>query len=93
MVSGISERRTACLCKMMERLGIDPGGGVISRLGLQYATALRRCESCPVKQVCTKWLDEASESAGIAPPFCPNGDILFELQFDQPWTKITHRMT
>jgi hypothetical protein len=78
---------------MMERLGIDPGGGVVSRLGLQYAAALRRCESCPVTQVCKTWLEGAPESAGIAPPFCPNGDILFELQFDQPWIKINRPMT
>jgi hypothetical protein len=69
---------------MMERLGIEPGGGVVPRLSLTYATALHRCEPCRSKQACREWLDGMPGSAAFAPGFCPNGDILFELQVDQP---------
>jgi Family of unknown function (DUF6455) len=67
--------------RMMERLGIDPSGGVVPRLSLLYATASHRCESCPSKRGCGDWLDWAPESVSFAPPFCRNGDILAELQF------------
>ena len=39
------KRRPIYICEMMERLSIEPGGGVISRLGLSYATAFHRCKS------------------------------------------------
>jgi hypothetical protein len=67
--------------KMMERLGIDPAAGVVSRVSLLYATALHRCQSCPSKQACSNWLDRAPESVSNAPSFCRNSDILAELQF------------
>ncbi len=69
---------------MMERLGIEPGGGAVPHLGLSYATALRRCEACPSKESCRDWLDGVPTSVAIAPRFCPNGDIFLELQVDQP---------
>ena len=43
--------------EMMEHLGIEPGGGTISRLGLSYAAAFHRREACPSKQACREWLD------------------------------------
>ena len=64
---------------------MDPGCGVVPWLSLKYTTAAHRCESCSSKQLCNSWLDCGPDSAGIVPPFCPNQDILFELQFDQPW--------
>ena len=78
------ERKPIHICEMMERLGIEPGGGMAPHLGLSYATALRRCESCPSKEACRDWLDSMPPSAAFAPRFCPNADIFFELQVDQP---------
>ncbi len=40
----------------------------------------------PIRQTpdaCREWLKTAPEALNFAPKFCPNGDILFELQFDQ----------
>jgi len=72
---------------MMERLGLEPGGGVVPRLSLSYATASVRCEACLSRQLCRDWLD-SMPAAAIAPRFCPNADIFFELRVDQPsaWT-------
>jgi len=72
------------LFEMMERLGIEPGGGVVARLGLRYATAFHRCEACLSKQTCRDWLDRMPRSVVIASSFCPAADILSELQVDQP---------
>jgi Family of unknown function (DUF6455) len=80
-----------CLHKLMNRLGIEPQGGVVSRLSLKYATALHRCEACLSKQLCNSWLERGPDSAGVVPQFCPNQDVLFELQFDQPWITIHGR--
>ena len=51
------ERQSIFLGEMMERLGIDPAGGVVPRLSLTYLTAFHRCHSCPSKQTCRAWLD------------------------------------
>jgi Family of unknown function (DUF6455) len=75
--------RPIYVSKMMERLGIDPSGGVVPQLSLLYATAFHHCESCPSTQACRDWLDWPLGSASFAPPFCPIGDILSELQFRQ----------
>jgi hypothetical protein len=77
------DHKPACIYDMMERLGIEPGGGIVPRLGLTYATALRRCEQCQTPDACREWLKSAPQVLNFAPKFCPNGDILFELQFDQ----------
>jgi len=68
---------------MMEHLGIDPSGGVVPGLSMLYATALRRCKPCASTRACRDWLDSTPGSASFAPPFCPIGDILSELQFRQ----------
>jgi hypothetical protein len=70
--------------EMMARLGINPGEGVLPRLGMRYATALRRCENCQSKSACRDWLDYAPAMVNFAPDFCANADILFDLQCDQP---------
>lgn len=70
--------------EMMARLGIEADAGALPRLGLRYATALRRCEHCRSKRVCRDWLDYAPAMVNFAPDFCANADILFELQYDQP---------
>jgi len=36
------------------------------------------------KHACREWLKTAPQALHFAPKFCPNGDIFFELQFDQP---------
>jgi hypothetical protein len=68
--------------EMMTRLGVEPAGGVLPQYALSYAYAQRNCANCAAKEACRKWL-AAHEAAAFAPPFCPNGDVLFELQFDQ----------
>lgn len=78
------EHQPIYMCEMMERLGIEPGGGMAPQLGLSYATVLRRCEACPSKEACRDWLDSMPTSVAFAPRFCPNADIFFELQVDQP---------
>lgn len=78
------ELQPVYLLEMMERLGIEPGGGVVPRLSLSYATALHRCEACRSAQACRDWLDSTPASAAFAPRFCPNTDILFQLRADQP---------
>jgi hypothetical protein len=82
--SAIHEHRPIQVYEMMARLGIEPSGSVLPRLSLRYATAFRRCEACPYKEACRDWLDHTPELASLAPRFCPDADILFELQFDQP---------
>ncbi len=79
-----NRRHPLYLIELMQRLGIDPGEGVIARLSLSYATAVHRCDACPAKQECRDWLDSAPQSVTFAPHFCPNNDILFELQVDRP---------
>jgi uncharacterized protein DUF6455 len=69
--------------EMMERLGIDAAAGILPRLGVQYASALRRCEGCRSKRACRDWLDYAPAMVNFAPDFCVNADVLFELQHEQ----------
>jgi hypothetical protein len=81
MVIPTTKNRSAYVFKMMERLGIETSGGVMPRLSLLYATASRRCESCPSTQICCDWIDHAPASVSFVPPFCGNSDILSELQY------------
>ena len=83
-VPALRERQPTHIVEMMQRLGIEPGGGAVSQLCLSYATAFHRCEACSSKPACREWLDSAPRPATFAPRFCPNADILFELQVDQP---------
>ena len=84
MAAVTGKRQSTDLCRMMEWLGIEPAGGVISRWSLSYATALHRCQACPSKEACHTWLDSIPQAVSFAPRFCPNADILFEMQVDQP---------
>src|SRR3974390_2810293 len=78
-------RRPTYLYEMMQRLGIEPGEGVVPRLSLAYMTAFQRCETCPAKEACREWLDSMPPSLVTSVPnFCPNDDILFELRINQP---------
>ena len=82
MKASIRECSTG-IYEMMERLGIEPGAGVLPHFSLQYAAALHRCEDCQSKKVCRDWLDYAPAMVNFAPDFCRNADILFDLQYDQ----------
>jgi hypothetical protein len=70
--------------RMMRRLGIEPGAGIVPQLSLSYIAAFHRCETCPFKQACRDWLDSTLAPVSLAPRFCPNAGIFFELQVDQP---------
>ena len=83
-VPAAQNRHPLYMVELMKRLGIDPSEGVVARLSLSYATAVHRCEACPAKQECHDWLDSAPQSIAFAPRFCPNEDIMFELQVDRP---------
>ena len=78
------EHRPIQLYEMMARLGIEPSSSVLPQLSLRYATAIHRCKACPYKQACRDWLDHSPVVVSLAPHFCPDAEILFELQFDQP---------
>ena len=75
-------QRPVYLREMMRRLDIDPAGAILPRSSLGYFTALHRCEACPCKQACREWLDQMPATLSTPPRFCPNSDILFELQVD-----------
>jgi hypothetical protein len=77
------EHRPIQLYEMMARLGIEPSSSGLPRLSLRYATAIHRCKACPYKQACRDWLDHSPVVVSLAPHFCPDAEILFELQFDQ----------
>jgi uncharacterized protein DUF6455 len=81
--SAIHHHQAVQVFKMMEKLGIEPSSSVTPRLSLTYATAVHRCELCPYQEICRSWLEHAPASIGSAPQFCPDADILFELQYDQ----------
>ena len=74
--------------KMLERLGIELGAGVIPRYGLMYVTAVRNCRSCDAVPGCTAWLGAAS-STHVAPDFCPSRDIVLELAYTQTIRRST----
>lgn len=78
------ERQPTHIREMMERLGIEPDAGVFPRWSLSYATAFHRCEGCTNKQACRVWLDRMPAQVSFAPRFCPDADIFFELQIEQP---------
>jgi len=82
MAAFVREPERAYGCKMMEALGIEPGGGVVPRLSLLYSAIFRRCQSCPTKKLCREWVDHAYP-ATLPPGFCANADALFELQYRQ----------
>ena len=67
----IPEHLPIYICEMMERLGIEQGGGVMPRLSLTYATALHRCEPCPAKPACRDWLDDLPASVPLPPRLAP----------------------
>ncbi len=77
--AAVCGREPTYICEMMEHLGIEPGGGAVPHLSLSHITAFHRCETCPVKQACRAWLNNAPPQVTFAPRFCPNADILFEL--------------
>jgi len=77
-------REPTYIHEMMQRLGIDPREGAAARLCMAHITAFHRCQTCPAKKACREWLDAMPPSVAVAPGFCPNDDILFELRVNQP---------
>ncbi len=78
------QNRPLHMNEMMQRLGLDPGVGVLPQWSLSYLTALHRCQACAQKQACRGWLLDRPEVAAVPPSFCPNADIFFEMQMEQP---------
>ncbi len=74
--------------KMLERLGIELGAGVIPRYGLMYVSAVRNCRSCASASACAEWRATASATCG-APGFCPNRDTFLELAYTQTIRRST----
>lgn len=74
---------SARIYDMMVRLGIDQDTADPLKLSMWFETGLRRCENCEAKRACQDWLN-CVQSAVVAPSFCVNADILFELRYDQP---------
>jgi len=71
--------------EMMEHLGIDLGAHMEAQWSLSFMTAVHRCQDCAHRQECRAWLDDMMPAAATLPPqFCPNADIFFEMQVDQP---------
>jgi hypothetical protein len=83
LVVASREHQPSNIGRMMAHLGIDPGGSVLPRPGLLYATALQRCGACSSKKACREWLNHSPAEVDSPPRFCPSADIFFELQFHQ----------
>ncbi|MBS0245695.1 MAG: hypothetical protein JSR61_03675 [Proteobacteria bacterium] len=79
------------LFEMMQRLGIDPARRSIAQSELTYLTALHQCQGCKSKAECRSFLAQAPMSFAFAPAFCPNNDLLFEMQFDQGEPHVLHQ--
>jgi hypothetical protein len=77
------ERQPTHIAEMLIHLGVEPGCAAISRWALSFTTAFHRCENCATKEACIEWL-AANPASTFAPSFCPNADIIFEMQADQP---------
>ncbi len=74
--------------KMLERLGIELGEGVIPQYGLMYVSAVRNCRNCSAVPACAAWLGAASPTS-VAPDFCPSRDIVLELAYAQSARRST----
>jgi hypothetical protein len=69
--------------KMLERLGLELGAGVVPRYGLMYMAAIRTCRTCGSARACAAWVG-SDAALCIAPDFCPNADIFTELVMEGP---------
>jgi len=69
--------------KMLERLGLELGAGVVPRYGLMYMAAIRTCRTCGSARACAAWVG-SDAALCIAPDFCPNADIFTELVMEEP---------
>jgi hypothetical protein len=44
---GLAEKhKSICIYEMVGRIGLETGSGALPRFGLNYASAMRRCERC-----------------------------------------------
>jgi hypothetical protein len=78
--------------RMMDRLGIDAASGVVDQFGLVFVSAVRTCAGCKAVGTCTTWLDGVERPA-VAPAFCPNLNLLFELTCGYPRAGAPIRQT
>jgi hypothetical protein len=85
---GKSETGELEVYKMLERLGIELGAGVVPRYGLMYMAAVRTCRRCGSSRACAAWVGSQSASC-IAPDFCPNADIFTGLAMEGPTRDTT----
>ena len=69
------ELRELQVYKMLERLGLELGAGVIPRYGLMDISPVRNRSSCGAASPGTEYMGAASSPAA-ARDFCPNHDIL-----------------
>lgn len=81
---------SAPIHEMTARLGMDAEDGVSLQMCLWFETAFARCEACQAMKACRDWLNCAPLNVSVAPWFCCNGDILFELQYDEPGPHPAH---
>lgn len=84
------EACSAYIHEMMMRLGIGRDAGDSPQMCLWLETAFERCDSCETKKACQDWLNCAPSSVSVAPWFCRNGELLFELQYDRPGPRRAH---
>jgi len=70
--------------EVTKRLGIEQGWGVLPRLALLHACAVRKCRECADPEACRVWLTATTGRAVAPPRGCPNKDLLLELLYDRP---------
>jgi uncharacterized protein DUF6455 len=79
-----TETKPINLYALSERLGIERGWGVLPRLALTHACAVRNCRGCDHAEACREWLSSASDTLTLPPSDCPNAGLLLEIAYDRP---------
>jgi hypothetical protein len=78
-----SDRFSANIGEMMERLGIEYGEDVESCFGRTFGSIVRSCRVCRSAELCSNWLARAPVAVSRAPAFCPYAARLDGLALDQ----------
>jgi len=76
------ELRELQVYKMLERLGLELGAGVIPRYGLMDISAVRNRRSCEAASPGTEYAGAASSPA-VVRDFCPKHDVLLAVAYAQ----------
>jgi hypothetical protein len=74
-----ADRQIANMSEMMQRLGLDPASVAQQGLGIPFAQAIRRCQSCDAGEVCCDWLQRAAVHLQHPPAFCANASLFEHL--------------